>query len=391
MHLISEFSNLGTLLAICAAIGAVIGYTLEHLRRKPNPRADFFFTVTIIGPFLVVMLIIQLFTTPQNSLLTRIPGVFPGSTLGDCTVTVDQLPQLKSAHAHPVTDPTLAGETLKMSGSSALAGLFIAASADFSAVNHTAMPVETLDSAQGLRDVFEKRSQIGLSDIFVQDDPDPNVRTTRDLIDYQVAIAPFAVIVSNDLSGTVRNLTSKQIEDIYTGAITNWRDVGGPDEIITVFNRSEGSGTRIIFENFVLGTTLAKEDLRVSGTQGMIDLVAKTPGAIGYASTAALVRPTNSRRVTPVCLDGAAPTKQAIADGSYRFWAFEHAYINSRDSDPAHKALVRAFLDNFICTDTFQPVVESAGFVKVASVDPDSTTARDHRGENPLDSCTRQG
>src|SRR5215469_6589963 len=69
MHLVAEFTTLGSLLAVCAAIGAVAGYTLQHLRRKPNPRGDFAITVSIVGPALALMLLVQLFTTPSYSLL----------------------------------------------------------------------------------------------------------------------------------------------------------------------------------------------------------------------------------------------------------------------------------------------------------------------------------
>jgi len=347
--------------------------------------------VSIVGPVLATMLVVQLFTSPQFSLLTRIPGFFPGSTLNACHVTVDQLPQLNPVHVQPKYNPALSGQTLAMSGSSALAGLFIAAGADFGAVEHTSMPVTALDSSQGLQDVLQKRVLIGMSDIFVRDDDDPDVHITRTLIDYQVAIAPFAVIVNNDLRETVHNLTSQQIADIYTGAIIEWRDVGGPDEPVTAFNRNEGSGTRINFEKYVLGTTLSKEDLRVSGTQGMIDLVAKIPGAIGYAATAWLVKASNREKVAPLCLDGVAPMQRYIIDGSYPFWSFEHAYINSTVTNHAQVALVHAFLDQFICTTAFQREVEGTGFVSANALDPDGTAARDHRGENPRDNCTRQG
>lgn len=391
MHLVSELTTLGSLFAVCAALGAVVGYTLQHLRRVPRPRTDFAITVGIVGPVLVSMLVVQLLTSPQYSLLTRIPGFFPGSTLSACRVTADQLPQLSAKHLKPRYDPSLSGETLAMSGSSALAGLFVAAGADFGAVQHTNMPVTILDSTQGLQDVLQKRVQIGLSDIFTRDDPDPAVHSTRDLIDYQVAIAPFAIIVNNDLRDTVHNLTSQQVADIYTGTITNWRDVGGPDEPITAFNRNEGSGTRVTFEKYVLGTTLSKEDLRVSGTQGMIDLVAKTPGGIGYASTASLVRTANRDKVSPVCLDGVAPTRRFVLDGSYPFWSFEHAYINSTVTSASQRALVHAFLDQFVCTQVFQQEVEGTGFVSANALAPDGAAALDHRGENPTDNCTQGG
>src|SRR5215470_9052378 len=61
VHLVAELTTLGSLLAICAATGAVVGYTLQHLRRQPNPRADFVITVSIVSPILALMLLIQLF------------------------------------------------------------------------------------------------------------------------------------------------------------------------------------------------------------------------------------------------------------------------------------------------------------------------------------------
>jgi phosphate transport system substrate-binding protein len=391
MHLVSELTTLGSLFAVCAALGAVIDYTLQHLLRSPKPRTDFAITVGVVGPVLILMLVVQFFTSPQYSLLSRIPGVFPGSTLDACQVTTNQLPRLKVVHTQPKYDPALSGETLAMSGSSALAGLFIAAGADFGTVQHTNMPVMVLDSSQGLQDVLQNRVQIGLSDIFVQDDRDPEAHSMRDLTDYQVAIAPFAIIVNNDLRETVHNLTSQQIADLYTGAITNWRDVGGPDEPVTTFNRNEGSGARFTFEKYVLGTTLAKEDLRVSGTQGMIDLVSKTRGSIGYASTASLVKASNWGKVAPVCLDGVAPMRRFILDGAYPFWSFEHASVNASVANLAQVALIHAFLDQYICTTSFQQEVEDTGFVSANALDPDGTAARDHRGENPPDKRTQQG
>jgi phosphate transport system substrate-binding protein len=123
----------------------------------------------------------------------------------------------------------------------------------------------------------------------------------------------------------------------------------------------------------------------------MIDLVSKTPGAIGYASTASLVQPGNRQKVTPVCLNGAAPMKRSILDGSYPFWSFEHAYVNGTVTNTGQRALVHAFLDQFICTPAFQQEVESNGFVSANALAPDGEAARDHRGENPPDNCAERG
>lgn len=286
---------------------------------------------------------------PATSILTYpfVPGVpFPGSTLNACQVTVADFPQGNPVAAQPYFSESLAGQTLRISGSSVLYGLFTQAGGNFDLINATTTTVDRLDSTQGLQDVIAGRAQIGLSDIYVQDDPDSTVQSARGLVDYQVAVAPFTLLVSRDLKDVVRNLTTQQIIDIYSHKITNWRSIGGPDEPITAFNRKEGSGTRVNFEKYVLGISVPSDDLRARTTQGLISLIARTRGAIGYAATTSLIH-ANNATVYPVCIDGYGATMDNINSGRYAFWSYEHAYIKNQTP------LTSAFMA-YVCGAAFQ-------------------------------------
>jgi phosphate transport system substrate-binding protein len=317
------------------------------------------FTVVV----LIVTLAVQYFAAPATSIFTYpfVQGVyFPGSTLKACHVSVSDFPTGRPELAEPqFFTPGLDGKSLHISGSSVLYGLFTAAAHGFDILNNALTSVEKLDSGTGLQDVVDGRVQIGLSDIYVQDDPDPTVQgAARDLLDYQVAVAPFTLLVNSDLKGVVQNLTTRQIIGIFSGTITNWRAIGGPDEPITVYNRKQGSGTRINFEKYVLGISVPSDDLRAATTTILINLIGKTPGSIGYAATTSLIH-TDASKVAPVCIDGYGATTENINAGNYEFWSYEHAYIKTPSP------IVNAFLD-FVCGSVFQTQeVVGNGFLQI--------------------------
>jgi phosphate transport system substrate-binding protein len=325
------------------------------------PRANALRSGVTLG-VLVVALGVQYFAAPATSLFTYpfFHGVpFPGSTLKACHVTVADLPTGITGQAQPNFNESLAGATLHISGSSVLYDLVATAGREFDLTNNTLTTVDKLDSGQGLQNVVAGRSQIGLSDIYVQDDPDPTVSATTGLLDYHVAVAPFTLMVSSDLKDTVWNLTTQQIVAIFSGKIANWRSIGGPDEPITVFNRKVGSGTRVNFEKYVLGISLPIDDLRAPTTQTLIHLMGRTPGAIGYAATTSIVQGSGGL-VYPICIDGYGATMAAINGGNYTYWSYEHAYVKT--TSPVEQA----FMD-YVCGDDFQAQdVVGKGFLQIA-------------------------
>lgn len=126
-----------------------------------------------------------------------------------------------------------------------------------------------------------------------------------------VAIDGIAVITHT--SNTVSNLTSQQLTDIYTGKITNWKDLGGADEAIVVLGREAGSGTRGAFEELLDVADQCAYAQELDSTGGVLAKVASTPGSIGYVSLDVV-----DGTVKALSLDGVEPTEENIVAGSYK-------------------------------------------------------------------------
>lgn len=299
------------------------------------------------------------------------PGAGSSSTvdaasLTACQVTADDLGASGGANTTiptPTPQPSLSGQTLPIGGSTALLPLFAAAAPLFDAANGTTTSVAAVGSVTGLQLVENGGVQIGLSDIYPQDNA--TTKSYQDLVDHQVAGVAFTLIVSKDLRETVRNLTTTQVRAIFSGQVTTWRDLGGPNEGITVVERPSSSGTRATFERFVLGgpqPSSAPNALVTTSdtTAALVSAVSSAPGSIGYAATGFVLDSQFRNSIFPVCLDGYAATLENINSGSYRFWNYEHAYTKGTPS-----AASQAMLD-YVQSTTFQSnVLLAKGFFRL--------------------------
>lgn len=159
----------------------------------------------------------------------------------------------------------------------------------------------------------------------VSADSDLTARPARNLADHVVAVLMCAVIVSPDVQ--ITGLSSVDLQAIYQGQITNWSQVGGPDEAITVILRPSNDTVTTIFRTYMLGgMTEHVRGVRVK--QNWAQMVAMTPGAIGIVP---LVE-TQNVNVLVLPIDGASPTAQDIIQGNYQFWSVEHLYTQGRGS-----------------------------------------------------------
>jgi phosphate transport system substrate-binding protein len=127
-----------------------------------------------------------------------------------------------------------------------------------------------------------------------------------------IAIDGIAVIVNSE--NAVSNLSLRQIHGIYTGAITNWSQVGGRNATIAVVSREEGSGTRSAFEELVdfQGFLLANAN-QLTSTGAILANVAQNQDAIGYISLGSV-----TDTVKAISVGGAAPTAENVMRGTYR-------------------------------------------------------------------------
>ena len=126
-----------------------------------------------------------------------------------------------------------------------------------------------------------------------------------------IALDGIAIIVNS--SNAVSDLTVEQIAKIYTGEITNWKELGGKDSEIVLIGREAGSGTRDGFESATGTKDKCKYRQQLTSTGDVIATVAQNPNAIGYASLAAAKDTVKALKV-----NGVAPSEATVKDGSYK-------------------------------------------------------------------------
>ncbi|MDP9023993.1 MAG: phosphate ABC transporter substrate-binding protein [Candidatus Eremiobacteraeota bacterium] len=206
-------------------------------------------------------------------------------------------------------------------GSTALQPLVQAAAEAYQA-QHSDVKISVTGggSRTGLALVASKSVDLGDSDIEAANQPD--------LVDHKVAVVGFSIVV-NPQSG-VKNLKKSQIQDIFSGKVTNWKDVGGKDQSITVINRPASSGTRAVFLKTLMGRTpLSKDTLTEDATGTVVQKVKQTAGAVSYASYSGTH---NQTGIDELSIDGVTPNDENVQNGKYPFWSYEHVYTNGRPS-----------------------------------------------------------
>jgi phosphate transport system substrate-binding protein len=252
---------------------------------------------------------------------------------------------------------------LAIDGSTALAPLFSQLATAFDKANGTQTTVTPNGSGNGLNHAESGAVQIGMSDVFALEKATSSGQYA-DLADHQVAVVPFTLVTNNDLASKVSNLTTDQIVAIYTGTDTNWSQVGGPNEPITIVNRPTSSGTRSTFKKYVLGgATEAAGQTLTQDTSGAVETaVAATPGAIGYLAVSYVVGQ-GAGQTTPICIGGVDAESANINSGKYAFWSIEHAYTKGPATGNA-----KAFIQFALSTDVQSKDVPSLGYYTISSV-----------------------
>ena len=169
-------------------------------------------------------------------------------------------------------------------------------------VNFTYNPT---GSGSGITAVLEGRCDIGLSSRALKDE-----EKAEGLLETVLAYDGIAIIVNPDNPLTDINLDT--LAKIYTGEITNWKDVGGSDEEIVVIGREAGSGTRDGFESITDTKDACVYRQELTSTGDVITAVSQNPAAIGYASLASV-----KDTVKALSVGGVVPTEETVKDGTY--------------------------------------------------------------------------
>ena len=160
-------------------------------------------------------------------------------------------------------------------------------------------------------------------------------------------------------SNPVRNLTKEQVMKIYTGAITNWREVGGPNLAIVAISRDTSSGTYEVFHQLALDSEKLGSKIEYANSNPQIfTRVSTTQGAIGYVGLGFV---TNG--VEAVRYENVMPTKATIADGRYKL---SRPLFLFTDGYPDFGSPLLAFC-NFFLSEEGQEIIEAKGFIPLTN------------------------
>ena len=168
-----------------------------------------------------------------------------------------------------------------------------------------------------------------------------------------VAIDGLAVIVHP--RNPTRGLTLSQLRDLYTGRISNWQEVGGPDHPIVKISRDTNSGTYEAFESIVMDRARVAADTEYVGSNGaMRQRVQTTSGAIGFVGLGFV-----DRTVKPLAIDGVLPERGPVAAGRYPLARPLYAFTNGYPRVGSH---LHAYLTLHL-TPAGHEIIESLGYV----------------------------
>ena len=204
-------------------------------------------------------------------------------------------------------------------------------------------------SGSGIKAVLAGTCDIGLSSRNLKDE-----EKAEGLEQTVLALDGIAIIVNPE--NPVEDLDKDTIAKIYTGEITNWKDVGGKDAEIVLIGREAGSGTRDGFESITGTDGACQYRQELTSTGDVITTVAGNPDAIGYASLAAI-----KDNVKALKVGGVTPTEETVKDGSY---IIQRPFVlvtkqGTKLSDSAQK-----FFDYITSADA-AAVISAAGAVPV--------------------------
>ncbi|MDR1977917.1 MAG: phosphate ABC transporter substrate-binding protein [Synergistaceae bacterium] len=182
--------------------------------------------------------------------------------------------------------------------------------------------------------------------------------TEAEIAQYGLVTFPFAidgVAVAVNPANPVKELTSAQIAGIYSGEITDWKDVGGESGGIDVYGREDGSGTRETFTEKLLGKTPLASSVNVVNSNGaMKTAIAQDKRGVGYVGIGHL-----EESITGIVIDGMIPTQENAASGKYTI--VRNLYMNTKGT-PA--GLTAAFID-YIHSDEGAGIVSESGYIPI--------------------------
>lgn len=245
------------------------------------------------------------------------------------------------------TETTLSG-TVSTDGSTSMEKVINSLGESFMAMNKDVkFTYNPTGSGSGIQAVSEGRCDIGLSSRALKDD-----EKASGLVETVVALDGIAIVVNPE--NHVSDLDIDTIAKIYTGEITNWKDVGGNDAEIVLIGREAGSGTRDGFESITDTKDACQYRQELTSTGDVINTVSQNPDAIGYASLSAV-----GDSVKALTVGGVEATEATVKDGSY---VVQRPFVLVTKEDTKLSPAAQAFFDYALSADAAS-IIAAAGAV----------------------------
>ena len=206
-------------------------------------------------------------------------------------------------------------------------------------------------SGTGLSQVQAGAVEIGTSDVFAETQKGIDAKKLQN---HLVAVVGIVPIVNK--SAGVSNLSKQQLSDIFTGKITNWKQVGGKNQTITVINRSKGSGTRGTFEGLVLNGKKPIQAQEQDSNGTVRKIVSSTPGTISYISFPYA----NDENIQKLSIDGIKPTNKNVETNRWYLWSYEHIYTKGKPNKNVQK-----FIDYMLGSKVQNDLVPKLGYISI--------------------------
>lgn len=248
------------------------------------------------------------------------------------------------------SDNTSKNVTISISGSTSMGKLMEKEAESYKGKNQSvSIEIQQIGSSAGIKNVISGVSEIGMASRELKDEEKNQVKETT------IAYDGIALI-TNPKNG-VENLTMEDIKNIYTGQVTNWKELGGKDSPIVVVSREDGSGTRDAFGEIVgfKAEELIKEATISDGNGAVKTTVAGNENAIGYISFEHI-----DETVKALKVEGVEATPDKVLDKSYKL--SRPFLVVSKEGKLTEEG--QKFID-YILSEEGQKIVEETGGIKI--------------------------
>jgi len=175
----------------------------------------------------------------------------------------------------------------------------------------------------------------------------------------EVACAKDGITVYLHPSNKVKELTVKQLGDIFKGTITNWKEVGGPDADIKLYGRENSSGTYVFFQENVVKGDYASTCQTLPGTAAVVNAVKKDPNGIGYGGAAYAEGIEICKVKKDANSPGFIPTAETIKTGEYPITRYLYMYLKNKPT-----GALKSYID-WILSPEGQKLVVEVGYFPV--------------------------